>query len=174
MRRNCGAELSLGDVAFGLAIALGAECEFGPDLVHWAEQPAAMNDPKRQMTQPTAGRLEIHEYLVVHAEPINREQTDTHFRKILRPRLTHMQYSAALGSSAQRDWNIELVSRRAALVEEAGIAHAQLLDQTLDPDRVIVLDCERILSHVNVPRADPGSRPKRTGGSRFRIRFRTA
>ncbi len=143
------------------------ECELGPDLAHRAEQPPAMNDPKRQITQPTAGRLEIHEYLVVHVEPIDREQTDTHFRKILRPRLAHMQYSAALGPSAQRDWNIELISRRAALVQEAGIAHAQLLDQTLEPDRVIVLDCERSLRHVNVPRAVPGSQPKRTGGSRL-------
>lgn len=143
------------------------KCELGADLAHWAEQPAAVNDPQRQVTQPTARRLEIHEDFVVHGESIDREQTDTHFRKILRPRLAHMQYSAALGPSAQRDGNIDLISRRAALVQEAGVAHAQLLDQTLDPDRVIVLDFRRSLRHVNVPRAVPGLQPKRTGGSRL-------
>ena len=159
--------MSLGNVVFGRAIALGAECELGPDLAHWAEQPAAVNDPKRQMTQPTARRLEIHEDFVVHGESIDREQTDAHFRKILGPRLAHMQYSARLGTSAERDGNIDLISRRAALVQEAGVAHAQLLDQTLDPDSVIVLDFRRSLRHVNVPRAVPGLQPKRTGGSRL-------
>ena len=147
--------MSLGNVVFGRAIALGAECELGPDFAHWAEQSAAMNDPKRQMTQPTAGRLEIHEDLVVHVEPIDREQTDAHFRKILGPRLAHMQYSPRLGPSAERDWNVELISRRAALVQETGIAHTQLLDQTLEPDRVIVLDFRRSLRHISVPRAVP-------------------
>ena len=147
------------------------ECELGPDLAHWAEQPPAMNDPKRQMTQPTAGRLEIHEDLVVHAEPIDREQTDAHFRKILGPRLAHVHDSAAVGLSAQLDRHVELIARRRALVQEARIAHAQLLDQPLEPNCVIVLDCQRTLCHVDIPAVFPVRDPSAAGASSHSIRF---
>ena len=56
-----------------LEIALGAKRKLGSDLEHRAEQPAAMNDSQRQITQPTAGGLEIDKCLIVDVESTDRQ-----------------------------------------------------------------------------------------------------
>ena len=53
VRPNCDDEFSLGSVVVGLEIALdiGAKDKLGPDLEQRAEEAAAVDDSKRQVTR---------------------------------------------------------------------------------------------------------------------------